>query len=505
MPLSQGNWGIINDNYLLWDQLFRYDPVELARKVAENTALFNDEQRNVYNTVMDSVRNNKGETLFVHSAGGGGKTFVCNTIAAAVREMGKVALCVASSGIASLLLDGGRTAHSRFKIPIDLNETSKCRFGKNHDLYTVLQRTGIIIWDEAPMQHKHAVEALDRTLREVMGVDKCFGGITVLFGGDFRQTLPVVPKGTRQEIVAASLKRSNRIWRHTKVLHLRKNMRLDRTPESEAFAKWLLDVGSGKNVDNDGKISLPEHMQCGADVDSLVQSTYPGVHIPNQPDQYYLDRTILSGTNDDVDKINAAILQKFPGEETVLMSADSVSQDDEASHLNFQPYPMEFLNSITASGLPLAKLALKPGCPLMLLHNLDPSKGLCNGTRLILVNIRPHVLECRIITGDERFAGKHVLIPRLVLEPSNDLLPVKLRRHQFPVRLAFAMTINKSQGQSVKNVGLDLRSSVFSHGQLYVALSWCTSGNRIKVLFPEIQNDTHTHNVVYNEILPGVL
>ena len=57
---------------------------------------------------------------------------------------------------------------------------------------------------------------------------------------------------------------------------------MDRTPESEAFAKWLLDVGSGKNVDNDGKISLPENMKCGADVDSLIQSTYPGVHIPNQ-------------------------------------------------------------------------------------------------------------------------------------------------------------------------------------------------------------------------------
>src|ERR1700761_6810510 len=99
-------------------------------------------------------------------------------------------------------------------------------------------------------------------------------------------------------------------------------------------------------------------MKCGADVDSLIQATYPGVHIPNQSDQYYMDRTILSGTNDDVDKINTAILKKFPGEEKVLMSSDSGSQDDEASHLNFQPYPMEFLNSITASGFPLAKLAL---------------------------------------------------------------------------------------------------------------------------------------------------
>ena len=162
-------------------------------------------------------------------------------------------------------------------------------------------------------------------------------------------------------------------------------------------------------------------MQCGADVDSLIQTTYQGAHIPNQSDQYYMDRTILSETNDDVDKINTAILQKFPGEETLLMSADSVSQNDQASHLNFQPYPMEFLNSTAASGLPLAKFALKPGSPLMLLHNLDPSKGLCNGTRLVLANIHPCVLECCIISGDERFAGKHVLISKSVLEPSNDL------------------------------------------------------------------------------------
>jgi hypothetical protein len=87
------------------------------------------------------------------------------------------------------------------------------------------------------------------------------------------------------------------------------------------------------------------------------------------------------------------------------------------------------------------------------------------------------------------------------LEPSNETLPIPLRRRQFPVRLAFAMTINKSQGQSVKHIGLDLRISVFSHGQLYVALSRCTSGNRIKVLLPPDQQDMCTPNVVYREAL----
>ena len=117
---------------------------------------------------------------------------------------------------------------------------------------------------------------------------------------------------------------------------------------------------------------------------------------------------------------------------------------------------MEYLNSLNTGGLPPAKLALKIGCPVMLLRNLDVSMGLCNGTRMIVLEVRPRVLMCRIISGDPKFAGNVVFIPRITLTPSADTLPFPLQRHQFPVRLAFAMTINKSQGQSVITVGLDL-------------------------------------------------
>jgi hypothetical protein len=503
MPEPHRQWEDVCNNYLLWEQL-NYDRQELAARVAQQYQQFNNEQRILYDDVIDSVNNKKGEIFFVHSAGGGGKTFVCNTIAAAVRKEESIALCVASSGIASLLLEGGRTAHSRFKIPLQINESSKCKIKRGSDLHKVLEKTGIVIWDEVPMQHKHVVEANDRTLQEVLKPtdnndwNKYFGGITVLFGGDFRQTLPVIPKGTRQEVVSASICRSN-LWSNVKVHYLKQNMRLERSAESDAFASWLLKVGSGEENDRDGKITLPPQMRCGDNVQALIDSTYPGIHNGNFLDQYFLDRTILCARNDDVDELNAEILRQFPGAEHVCNSADSVITENEAS--GFQPYPTEFLNSLTASGLPLSHLSLKVGSPLMLLRNLDPLQGLCNGTRLILVKIQRHVLECRIISGDQRFSGKHVLIPRLILEPNNESLPIPLRRRQFPVRLAFAMTINKSQGQSVKHVGLDLRTSVFSHGQLYVALSRCTSGNRIKVLLPPDQEDMRTANIVYKEAL----
>jgi len=116
-------------------------------------------------------------------------------------------------------------------------------------------------------------------------------------------------------------------------------------------------------------------------LESLIISTYPDIsRMNNIEDQYFLDRTILSAKNNDVDKINDAILDQFylDRETHIMLSADSVNLDDNA--LQNQPYPIEFLNSLKASGLPLSKLALKAGCPLMLLRNLEPSKGLCNGS-----------------------------------------------------------------------------------------------------------------------------
>ena len=237
-------------------------------------------------------------------------------------------------------------------------------------------------------------------------------------------------------------------------------------------------------------------------LESLINTVYPGIEHGNKSPEYFLDRTILACRNDEVDDINEAVLAKFPGNATTLMSADSVQTQGEAEN-DYQPYPVEYLNSLRASGLPLAKLTLKPGCPIMLLRNLDPIKGLCNGTRMILNQIRPRVLDCTVISGDPRFSGNRVLIPRISLTPSNETLPIPLCRKQFPVRLAFSMTINKSQGQSVKHVGLDLRSAVFSHGQLYVALSRCTSANRIKVLLPENCENRRTTNIVYKEVLNG--
>jgi ATP-dependent exoDNAse (exonuclease V) alpha subunit len=234
-------------------------------------------------------------------------------------------------------------------------------------------------------------------------------------------------------------------------------------------------------------------------VRSLIDTIYPGIStIPADHDQdrYFLERTILSARNDDVDELNQMLLDKVAGEEVVYHSADSVV-NEEGVDSGFQ-YPVEYLNSIRASGLPLAKLALKIGAPIMVLRNLDAANGLCNGSRGILTKVSARVLEIRLISGEH--SGKKAFIPRISITPSAEQIAFEMKRRQFPIRLAFSMTINKAQGQSVDHVGLDLRTDIFAHGQLYVALSRCTSSQRIKALF---KNDTSTvtKNIVYPEVL----
>ena len=164
-------------------------------------------------------------------------------------------------------------------------------------------------------------------------------------------------------------------------------------------------------------------MWCGETVDSLIEALYLAIHTGNKPDEYFLGHTILACRNDEVDDLNKDILAKFSGQEQLITSADSVVLESGADG-DFSPYPIEFLNSIKASGLPLAHLTLKEGCPLMLLHNLDTANGLCNDTWMILLRIRPCVLECHILCGKHK--GAIVLIPRITLEPSNEWLLIKL-------------------------------------------------------------------------------
>lgn len=476
-----------------------------------------DEQKTAFNKIMQAVEGDNGGFFFLYGYGGTGKTFVWNTLSAAVRCKGQICLNVASSGIASLLLPNGRTAHSRFKIPLNINEDSCCNIKQGSPHAKLIQKAKLIIWDEAPMVSKLCFEALDRCFRDILRFcdnykpDLPFGGKVVVLGGDFRQILPVIPRGSRQDI-ANSVINSSYLWSFCEVLTLTKNMRLNdqsskcTTAELKSFSEWLLKVGdglAGDTTDGEAEIQIPEQMlikNSENGLDDLIDFVYPDMLSNMNSPGFFKERSILAPTLDVVSQVNNHIMDIITGEERTYLSSDSVCREEGNSQCELETFSPEVLNGLNCSGLPPHKLVLKVGVPIMLLRNIDQSNGLCNGTRMQIRRLGNHVIECEILTGNR--AGGIALIPRMNMIPNNQTLPVKFQRRQFPIVVSFAMTINKSQGQTLSCVGLFLPRPVFTHGQLYVALSRVKSIHGLKILLKNHDNvsENCTINVVYREV-----
>ena len=223
--------------------------------------IMNVEQRAFFDRVLEAINNGRGGIFFLDAPGGTGKTYVLNALLAAVRSDGEIALGTAISAVASKLLKNGTTVHSRFKVPIQIKETSVCNFSKKDATGKLLLRTKLIIIDEVSMGHKHVYEAIDRTLRELTGCDEVFAKYVVVFAGDWRQCLPVIPKGSASEVINATLKFSY-LWKDIEVHHLRTNMRvqLSGSEEGKQFADYLLSVGDGTSLGG-GMVQIPEEMQ----------------------------------------------------------------------------------------------------------------------------------------------------------------------------------------------------------------------------------------------------
>ncbi|GFS84158.1 hypothetical protein TNCV_2365311 [Trichonephila clavipes] len=398
-----------------------YDSDELGTFVRTNLPQLILEQRIAYDRIMRAITEQSGGLFFIDAPGGTGKTFLLSLILATIRSQNNIALAIASFGIAATLLDGGRTTHSALKLPLNLQNTEAptCNISKNSGMGKVLQTCQIIVWDECTLSHNKALEALDRTLRDFRGNRRIFGSALILLSGDFRQTLPITPQSTPADELHACLK-SSVLWRHLQKLTLKTNMRvqLQRDASAGNFTKQLMDIEMGE-----WKLMNLHHVS---------------------PCQKLLTRALLAAKNIDVNTINFTIQHGIPSETTTYKSIDTVENQDEVIN-----YPTEFLNSLDLPGMPPHVLTLKIGVPIILLRNIN------------------NVIEATILTG--KFKGEDVLLLRIPMIPTD--MPFEFKRLQFPVRLAFAMTINKAQGQSLQVCGLNLENPCFSHGQLYVASS----------------------------------
>jgi hypothetical protein len=183
LPLPTTDFDELNGVSRILAEEMRYDAYELRQKWEIGYNMANLQQKHVLDGVTMAVDLGDGGLFFIDGPGGTGKTFVENLLLSYVRSTGGIALSVASSGIASILLDGGRTSHSRFKIPLDIQQDSICDIKAQTSLADLIRSTKLIIWDEAPAQHRYCFEAVHRTFKDIRGSDKWFGGITMIFGG----------------------------------------------------------------------------------------------------------------------------------------------------------------------------------------------------------------------------------------------------------------------------------------------------------------------------------
>lgn len=472
--------------------------IEMDKSYDDYYNKLNDKQREYFDTICDSIdgRLNK-KHYFLEGIGGCGKTFLYNCLIKHENSRNHYVISVATTGIAANLLFNGTTVHSRFKLPMNLDSqfSSQIRYNSREAEY--IRNASLIIWDEISMASKYLLEAVDSTLRFATDNKEIpFGGKVILLGGDFRQCLPVVKYGGEIEIVNTSVKKSE-LWSNFQVMKLFKNMRVDEN--NEEFKEWLLSVGNGKsnNIDNNIFTNTIFIDKKYFEEGSLIKFVF-GDEIINTFD--IKDNVILCPKNKDSLYLNLQVLELIQFEQTCFNSIDEIIETSVAINKHF---PIEYVNSLTPSGMPPHKLILKVGAIVMLLRNINTYRGLCNGTRIIVINYQKEVLEGIILCGSHK--GDHVLIPKLKLTSNETDAPVVFSRTQFPIRLAFCITINKSQGQTFNRIGIYLNDPIFSHGQLYVALSRAKDPNniRIKVDNGIINEDGKftVNNIVYKEVL----
>ncbi|KAG5630680.1 hypothetical protein H5410_002397 [Solanum commersonii] len=234
-----------------------------------------------------------------------------------------IALAYATNGVAATILPGGRTTHSRFGIPLQADEIAMTNMSKQGGRAKLIRQEKLIIWDEAPMAKRHIIETVDRSFRDIMDSDIPFGGKVMVFGGDFHQVLPVVPKSTCAEMVNTSLVRSY-LWPLMEKIQLSTNMR----------------------ARADTKQMTVQQTQHSNPEETLIREIFPVLQENYRSADYITEHAILASRNELVDNLNEMLIGKFPGATKTYISFDS-AEDDTNNY-----YQEEYLNTLTPNGLP---------------------------------------------------------------------------------------------------------------------------------------------------------
>ncbi|XP_031247864.1 uncharacterized protein LOC116105596 [Pistacia vera] len=240
-------------------------------------------------------------------------------------------------------------------------------------------------------------------------------------------------------------------------MRLKKNFQSDaELDELTTFERWLLQISQGTGISEDESfIEIPEDLklfQHRNRKERIVNVVFLNLSTEIGNVDYIRERAILTARNDTVHELNDYIIQKLQSKSKTYYSSDNTCKAAGTSNNDDILYPIEFLNSLMCYGMPKHELQLKIEVPIMLLQNLNQLDGLCNVTRLIVTHLGKWCIQATMTTGSN--IGDNVVIPRITISNADMKWPFRLKRRQLPIAASFCMTINKSQGQLLKMVGL---------------------------------------------------
>ena len=474
------------------------------------------DQGRIFDTIAEHIDESSGGLYTIDAPGGCGKTFLCNVLLAYARMQNKIAIATALSGIAAPLMRKGTTFfHRRFGAPCNCTKESTSSIKLNSKEAEQIGNASVIFVDEVSMMNRDLLDLLDRFLRSVTNNDTPMGGKLVILMHDFRQLLPVIQRGSRGDIVRSCVRFSG-VWEHFTTLRLTQNMRVELLRINEDLlqshvlamhSKWLLSIGEGTldyALPNTTIFEIPAQMACTS-LQELEDKVFGDLHNRYMDSEYLRDRAIMSCTNDVIQSCNQQIVSRLPGRSVTCKSTYSFVNDND--NLRHDTGSLECINP---SGLPPHLLQLKIGACIILIRNLNIKEGHCNGTRYIILDLTRRCIRAKKLNscGD---GNDEIFIPRIPLRSNESDYPVPFIRMQFPVLVAYYLTISRAQGQTFKKAGMYLPRNVFAHGHMYVGLSRCGDPNGLHI-YADQGEFTHvghmldntklySKNVVYTEML----
>jgi hypothetical protein len=379
-----------------------------------------------------------------------------------------------------------------FKVPVnEKNEMLLSPVERGDPRGELLREAALLIWDEAPMANRAVLACVDELLRRIMGNNLPFGGKVLILLGDFRQTCPVIRRGTRAQVVDASIK-SSPLFSTFTVARLTEPIR---NAEDLEFAAFVDAIGDGAGPE----VHL-NMLQTVYSAENLINFVYPN-HMLSDP-LSCLKRAILAPTNQQVDSFNKTILNAIPGTARTYLGADSLKEVEEAG-MTPPDSVLDYVAKHTPPGMPPHSLTIKTNSVFRLLRNFSLDLGLVKNVRVVVIDVGVRIVTVRLLRGMSGVTGTYVdsediLIPRISFTAALSSGHTLLRR-QFPLAPAYSTTFNSCQGLTLDVIGVDLRRPVFSHGQLYTALSRIRHRTHARVLLRP--GEISTTNVTYPEIL----